>query len=1357
MKIFNQIVLSISFLVLLVSNSKASHVPGGNVTYQCVGPNQYLVTLTLYEDCGSAFEANGIQTIQINNDCGFPVSSATLNNVVYQQEVSQLCPSQLPSSECAGGNLPGVWMHQWTGLVTLPGPCDAWTFSYSSCCRNTSNNLSTQDSYYWEANLYSATAPCNTSAQITAQPIPYVCANQLVSFNMSAFDADGNTLVYSFIPAMTTGPGTSVTYAGGFSAAVPIPGITIDANTGQITFTPTVTGNYVVAVLIEEYDANGNLVGTIVQDYQFEVINCAANSVPQAPVAGVTNFTGGGNPTGPNSIQVCEGDSFCFDLIFTDPDPGSILTGSSNIASIFPGAVVNMTGSNPLTFNVCYTVQPGDPSLSTISFAVEDNNCPIPGIINYPISVSVINSTYAGPDEIMCLGVGTQLTGSGGTSFNWSVISGDPITPANFSCTNCANPTANPAFTTSYEVVSNLSGGCVNVDTVTVTVVPDFTYTLTQSSGTSCLQDPVQIDIVPNPAGAYTYSWTPGTYLSSTTVPNPTVNATSPGTFTYDVTITSAAGCVHTDQVTVTVAPYYVPTPTASASVINVPCGGTSVLDVDLGGGVPATCGASLTGLCPGGGTPMVSGTQSGVNTTTGYPAIFGNWYWSSRTQMIFTAAELNAMGFVGGKISRIDVPVTQINGASSYGNFVVKMGCTNLTSLATGPFVGGLTQVFGPQTVNVVVGQNAFNFTLAYEWDGVSNLIVEFCGGNNSYTSNCISPYTTTVGNLTHMNYEDNATVCGNTGLPMYNDYVGNLRPLLTFYTCPTVPDPNDFTFAWTPASTLNNATIQSPTATPVNPSTTYNVTVTNINGGCTGTSSVTVLTDCPTCAPPMPVGVNPTCNGGNDGSITATPQGTTGPFTLNWYDVNNNLIQTTTNVTTNDMMTGLSAGVYTIESIDTAGCTNDTTFTLTEPDLVVVTASADQTICINGTATISATATGGDGNYTFTWDNAFVGASQPVTPATNSCFVVDAIDGNGCPTQTTDQVCVNLNPPLTLTVSNDTLICPNSPVTFTANVSGGDGGPYNYVWTNGAGTTVSNTSSLSPATTVDDVFCVTVTDGCTTPSVNDCVNLTLAPVPVPTFVGDNLNGCYPVPVTFTDNTNPADVSSVSWSFGDGNSSVQNGNVSYTYTNPGCYDVTLTVTSPNGCVSATTLTDYICVYDYPVAAFIAGPQPTDLFNSTVTFVNTSINAISSEWDFAGLDSSNLTNPSFTFPSDNPDSYIVTLVVSNTDGCTDTTSQTIIINGIFTMYVPNAFTPDGDNINDILMPVGDGVDATGYEFTIFNRWGEQVFSTTQLGVGWNGTENGVRAPNDVYVWRIKGKSVFDGAKHEFFGHSTLIR
>ena len=230
---------------------------------------------------------------------------------------------------------PGVYMHVWQDTITLPGTCNSWTFAFEDCCRNSSNNLTgTGNDYYWESVLNSNTAPDNSSPVITSQPIPYYCINQPVIYNFGVYEPDGDSLYYSLINAMT-GPTTTAPYQGGFSGTVPIPGINIDPNTGEITFTPNATGNYVVAVLIEEFDASGNLVGSIIQDFQFEIINVAGctNINPAPPTGGITNFNSTGVLTGPFDIQVCEGDSVCFDVTFTD-NPDSIYI-ASNIGQLF--------------------------------------------------------------------------------------------------------------------------------------------------------------------------------------------------------------------------------------------------------------------------------------------------------------------------------------------------------------------------------------------------------------------------------------------------------------------------------------------------------------------------------------------------------------------------------------------------------------------------------------------------------------------------------------------------------------------------------------------------------------------------------------------------------------------------------------------------------------------------------------------------------------------------------------------------------------------------------------------------------------------------------------------------------------
>lgn len=1356
--------VSLFALIVSVNSVKASHVPGGNITYECVGPNQYLVTLTLFEDCAWAFEGAGNQFLTASNSCGLVNPNISLPNVMYQQEVSQLCPSQAGQSSCQGGSLPGVWMHQWQAVITLPAECDTWTFAYSSCCRNTTTNLSGQPGYYWATTLNSQTAPCNSSAQITSPPIPYVCVNQPVSFNMGALDPDGNTLGYQLVNALTSATGP-VTYNGGYSGTVPIPGVTIDPNTGQISFTPTLVGNFVFAVLITEYDANGNVTGTVTQDFQFIVINCV-NQVPQPPAAGIVNFVGQGAITALNSIEVCEGDNFCFDLVFTDPNPGDILIVTSNITQTFPSATVNFVGTNPVTATVCGTVQTGAPPASVISFQVEDNACPIAGISAFPVLVNVISSTYAGPDVIMCAGVGVQLNAGGGSNFQWSLVSGDPIVVGtNFSCNPCQNPTVNPAVTSTYQVVSNLSGGCTNIDTVVVTVVPDFQYNLTQSSTTSCLLDPISVNITPVPAGAYTYAWSPAAGLSSATVANPTISQTIPGTYNYTVTMTSALGCVKTDNISITVAPAYAPqiTATASANIIN--CGDQVQLTTDLGGGIPATCGPSTSGGCPpGAGTPITVGTQSGTNTSTAAPSPYQNWYANARHQFLYTAAELQAAGFVGGKIGAIRWQTTAQNGATAtFINYRISVGCTNLTTLGT-TFQGGLTQVFGPQNVNVVLGQNTHNFTTAYDWDGISNLIVEICyewTAQYSYTYNWSVPFTNTPFNSTLYYQADGTVACPEpTGITLTQ------RPVTTFLTCPSVPDPNNFSYSWTPASGANGVTApttQNTSASPYN-STWYVITVTDINGGCTGVDSAYVEVDC--CDPSNVVGTNPSCAGANNGEISITPTGTNGPFDIQILDAGGAVVFTSNGVAVGTTITapGMGPGTYSVQTIDQMPCVHDTTVVITEP-LPFDLTTQNTTICIGGSATLSAIANGGVAPHIFTWTG--VGTGTPVvTPAANTCYDVVATDANGC-TSTAGQMCVNLNPVLDGTVNaNLTGICPGAPVQLVGTGSGGNGGPYTITWLlNGNFVTSGNNATVNPVFTGDPeiggivTYCMVVDDGCETPNDTTCIDITVFPVANVTFTSDVVEGCMPVAVQFNNTTNPIFTGNCAWTFGDGSVS-SDCNPSHIYPLPGAYTVSLTVESPNGCVGSLSQTNYINVYSYPTANFSYNPQVGTILNSEIFFVNESFGNANNVWSFGlngDLGTSTEVSPSHVFPINNPGTYPVTLYVETEHGCADSITQLIIIDGIFTLYVPNAFTPDGDGLNDIFMPMGDGVDVENYQLLIYDRWGELIWQTKDFGAGWDGTYKGYNAPDAVYVWKIVTRDRFTDERKQFAGHVTLVR
>jgi len=1357
--------LQLSLIILLATfSAQASHVPGGNITYECIGNGQYVVTLTLYEDCGTAFESNGTQTIQIVNDCGIATpTTATLQNDVFQQEVSQLCQSQIGLSECNGGTLPGVYMHVWSDTVTLPAQCDSWTFSYSSCCRNTSNNLvGSSDSYYWEAVLNSQTDPCNSAPVITAPPIPYVCANQLVTYNVGAYEPNGHTLTYSLINALTSSTAI-VTYQGGFTGPSPIPGIAIDPVTGEITFTPTTTGNYVVAILIEEYDANGNLVGSIIQDFQFEVINCAANNNPAPPANGISNFTGTGVQSGPTDVQLCEGDNICFQIEFTDAAADSLYL-TSNAALVLPGATVTQLNYfSPAVVEICWTALPGSNPFSSVTVTAEDNSCPIVGTSTMTLGFTVVSSTYAGIDEIMCLDAGVQLGANGGSSFNWSVISGDPIQltgpNANFSCNNCQDPLANPDQTTVYEVTSNLAGGCTNVDTVTVTVVPDFTYALTQSSTTSCLNSDIDFSLIPNPAGAYTYQWDPGTFLSSTTVSSPTVTPTAPGNYQYTVEITSPNGCVKNDTIDINVASAYSPDVTVTVNTDSIFCGDTVTFNTDLGGGVPATCGPSANTACSAPASQQTIGTNMGVNTTTSWPAPYGNWYRNAKHQFLYTAAELNAMGFVGGKITEIAWEVTQINGTTTYNSYQMSMGCTGTSSLTA--WETGLTQVLSPQNIVVNTGWNVHTLTTAYEWDGISNLVIEICYDNLavSYTQNSATPYTTTAFNSALYYYSDSQAAC-----PATTATTSMNRPVTRFTTCPTIPDPANYSFAWTPAADIDDATAQNTFGMP-QVTTNYQLVVTDLNGGCTDTVDVLIDVLCDTCYAPSPTITDVTCFGGSDGEIFATPNGVYGPWTIIFTDnATGTVLQTDNNVSTNVNYTGLPAGSYTIRSIDTTGCYADTIVTLLEPTYVDMAISNDTIVCIGGNGVLQANGSNGNGApYNYNWSQGIVSTAgtQNVNPAINTTYDVYTLDMLGCSSDTLS-ITVSLFPPILTAANPDISVCPGDLGQIGVQANGGIGGTYYYEWTDAQGNVVGAGSDIPVLSTYSpQMFYVSVTDDCETPPTIDSVEVTWYNEPVVLFSADTIDGCYPVITNFTNDTDPLMVSSCFWDFGDGNTSAICGTASNSYSIPGDYTVDLIVTSPDGCVSNTTITNMITVFDYPTSYFSSDPNPTDVLHPTVNFTDSSSSdAISWYWSFGEngeLGNSTTTNPSLVFPDSEPGTYPVELITTNANGCSDTSMLYVVVNGVYNFYVPSAFTPDGDGINDYFFPLGESVSSEGYELRIFNRWGEAIFVSEGMSVQWDGSNKSQPAELGVYVWNVRTIDGVTGELREYTGHVSLIR
>ena len=176
------------------------------------------------------------------------------------------------------------------------------------------------------------------------------------------------------------------------------------------------------------------------------------------------------------------------------------------------------------------------------------------------------------------------------------------------------------------------------------------------------------------------------------------------------------------------------------------------------------------------------------------------------------------------------------------------------------------------------------------------------------------------------------------------------------------------------------------------------------------------------------------------------------------------------------------------------------------------------------------------------------------------------------------------------------------------------------------------------------------------------------------------------------------------------------------------------------------------------VAGFTWSPDPIYVSEPTVLFNNSSTtNATNFSWNFDGLGSSSATSPAFTFPGVLGDDYLVCLTASDANGCSNTYCVRIEVLDVLTVHVPNAFTPDGDAINDQFHPVFNLPDVADYEFMIFDRWGALFFSSKNPGEAWNGTFAGQDAPIDVYVWKLRYRDPRSTERKDVVGHVTLVR
>lgn len=548
-----------------------------------------------------------------------------------------------------------------------------------------------------------------------------------------------------------------------------------------------------------------------------------------------------------------EYEEYAINIVSTNTTGNVVITPTAYSWS--DGATVVGT-TNPLT------VTPTGTTTYTASPIV--NNCPVTATV--AVTVNPLPTAPTATDSVQCgtkIPTATVADPNGFTTptFKWYAdATGGTSLQATTSATYGVTVAATKTF---YVSVVNPTTGCESArSAVVVTVNAPPTITATAgNTGTICLNGATTVSASSDNAG-YTYVWSSTTGSGMTATLNgasQTVTPSAAGTYVYTATANDlTSGCATTTTVSVLVNP--LPSVTASAAAATICEGNATVLT--------ATTSVISAGT-------ITVGTGTTTNTNSTYPTAFDNWLYQNWNQMLFTASELNALGLSAGNITQLKLNISTLpNPNTPITDYTIKIGTSALTSLATFT-TAGLSNVFGPSSVTPVVGVNTFNLATPYNWDGVSNIIVDIRQTGNYGDGNALTYYSTTT---------NNSCVFAGTGTSNSSFWTSSPTPVvttnrlnMTFVGQTVANTAGTLDWSWNPGSLTGNSVTVSPIAT-----TTYTVTAVNPATGCVKTQDVIVTVNP---KPLAPVATDSVQCGAKipTASVAGSNGGTAAQF--NWY----------------------------------------------------------------------------------------------------------------------------------------------------------------------------------------------------------------------------------------------------------------------------------------------------------------------------------------------------------------------------------------------------------------------------------------------------------------------------------------
>jgi len=1051
----------------------------------------------------------------------------------------------------------------------------------------------------------------------------------------------------------------------------------------------------------------------------------------------------------PNTATVCVNESVNFVDGSTIPAPGVITGyqwdfGDGVITPVSTGAIVAVPNTTGTYLNPDHTYTAAGVYNAQL-YVISADGCE--DSITQVIVVNALPVVTAGVDQTVCEGTAVTLSGAGATTYAWDngVTDGVAFVPA--------------VGTLIYTVIGTDGNGCSATDQVQVIVNPN---PIVNAGVDQTVCDGTGVTL--SGSGATTYAWDNGITDGVGFVP-------AVGTIVYTVTGTDGNGCFATDQVQVTVNP----NPIVNAGIDQTVCEGTTVT---LSGSGATTYAwdngiADGVGFVPAVGTLVytVIGTDGNACFATDQVQVTVNPNpivnaGNDQTVCEGTAVTLSGSGATTyawdngvtdgvGFVPAVGTLIYTVTGTDGNGCFATDQVQVTVNP---NPIVNaGIDQTVCEGTVVTLSGSGA----VTYSWD---NGVADGMG------------FVPAVGTVVYTVIGTDGNVCTATDQVQVTV---NPNPIVNAGVDQTVCEGTMVTLSGSGATTYtwDNGITDGVGFVPAVGTVIYTVIGTDGNG-CFAADQAQVT-----------VNPNPIVNAGVDQTVCEGTMVTLLGSGATSYAWDNGITDGV------GFVPAVGSLVYTVIGTDGNGCSATDQVQVTVNPNPIVNAGVDQTVCEGTTVTLS-----GSGATSYTWDNGVTDGVGFVPSVGTIMYTVIGTDGNGC--FAIDQAQVTVNPNPVVSAGPDQVVCEGTAVTLSGS------GATSYAWDNG----VTNGVPFVPAVgthlftvtgsyatscfAIDAVQVIvnpnpivnagpdqTVCDGTeVTFNATGSANLVwssgvinnqpfTAPIGTTVYVVyDTLaTGCFAQDdLTLIVHPNPV-VTANSAEICEGESVVLSGSgaVSYTWSNGvinnQAFEPSLSTTytvigyDANGCSG--TAQSNVIVHENPTVSFTWLNKDLTMTNPGTDFLNHSEGAVSYSWDFGDWTSSNEFEPYHEFPDHEGGEYLVTLEGVSEFGCVANYSQYIQVVQDYSFFAPNAFTPDNNGMNEIFNPVMFGFDPYEYTLLIFNRWGQILFESHNMEVGWDGTlKNQSDAVQDgVYTWKVTARVLNSSEIKAYTGHVSILK